>query len=122
MSAAKKKDFTVNTVSRVTESIQTATAEPAPAPIPRRSRSVEPTAAEIREAREQGKTQGRKGVKCIRINMQFQPDVHDYIKTMSRAQGKSITEFTNDIFRQSMAQNADLYDQAKEFVDRMKEL
>lgn len=118
MAAKKNADFTANTGrARVFDSIETATAEAAPAQIARRSRSEEPTQEEINLAREQGKTQGRKGVKAVRINMAFAPDVHAYIKTMARARGESVTDFTNYVFRQSMAQNADLYEQAQTFVD-----
>ena len=113
--AKAKKDFTAVNTGRVYNAIETATAEPAPAPIARRSRSEEPTAQEIKLAREQNKTQGRKGVKAIRINMAFTPEVHDYIRIMARVRGESVTEFTNYVFRQSMEQNADLYDQAKAF-------
>lgn len=112
---ASKKDFTAVNTGRVYNAIETATADPAPAPIARRSRAEAPTAQEIRLAREQGKTQGRKGVKAIRINMAFTPEVHDYIKTMARVRGESVTEFTNYVFRQSMEQNADLYEQAQAF-------
>lgn len=117
---ASKKDFTAVNAAPVYSNIERATAEPAKKPIARRSRSQDPTAEEIQIAREQGKTQGRKGVKAIRINMAFSPDVHDYIKAMSRARGESITAFTEHVFRQSMEQNADLYEQVKEFVDNFQ--
>ena len=115
-----KKDFTQVNTGRVFNTIENATAEPAPKEIPRRSRKQAPTVDEIQQAREQGKTQGRKGVKAVRINMAFAPDIHDYIKTMARVRGESVTEFTNHVFRQSMAENADLYEQAKEFKDNFQ--
>lgn len=114
------KDFTAINKAPVYSSIENATAEPAPQQIKRRSRSIDPTAEEIKTAREQGKTQGRKGVKAIRINMAFTPEIHDYIKTMARARGESVTQFTNYVFSQSMEQNADIYEQAKGFVDSFK--
>ena len=117
---ASKKDFTGINAESVYSSIEKATAEPAPKPIKRRSRSLEPTAEEIQLAREQGRTQGRKGVKATRINMAFTPEVHQYIKTMSKVRGESVTAFTEYVFRQSMEQNADLYEKAKEFVDNFQ--
>ena len=123
MAAKKAIDFTANTGkdNRVIDAIQQVTADPAPAEIARRSRNEAYTAEEIQIAREQGRTQGRKGVKAVRINMAFAPDVHQYIKVMARARGESVTEFTNFVFRQSMQQNADLYEQAKSFVDNFKD-
>lgn len=114
---AKKKDFGTLDTGRTYGMINQATAETAPQPIPRRSRSEAPSAEEIAQAREQGKTQGRKGVKAIRINMAFSPEVHEYIRTMARVRGESVTAFTNYIFEQSMKDNAELYERAKEFKD-----
>ena len=123
MAAKKTTDFTGNAGkdNRVMDTIQEVTSEPAPAEIPRRSRNEAYTEEEIQTARAQGRTQGRKGVKAVRINMAFAPDVHQYIKVMARARGESVTEFTNYVFRQSMQQNADLYEQVKSFVDSFKD-
>lgn len=114
---AKKKLFDSIETESVYDTIAEATAEPKPAALPRRSRQEEPTEAEIAAAREQGKTQGRKGVKAIRINMAFAPDVHEYINIMSRARGQSITNFCNEVFRNSKQQNLELFEKAKEFMD-----
>lgn len=125
MAAKKTTDFTGNAGkdndNRVMDTIQEVTSEPAPAEIPRRSRNEAYTEEEIQTARAQGRTQGRKGVKAVRINMAFAPDVHQYIKVMARARGESVTEFTNYVFRQSMEKNADLYEQMKSFVDSFKD-
>lgn len=113
-----KKDFSkVNTrsVYTVEDAIQETTAAPAPAELPRRSRSTEPGEAEIQAARAQGKTRGRKGVKMLRINMAFSPEVYDYIKTMSQYSGMTITDFTELVFQKSLEKNAALYEQAKGF-------
>lgn len=71
---AQKKLFDSIETKSVYDAIAETTAEPEqkkPAPLPRRSRDEEPTEEEIAAAREQGKTQGRKGVKAVRINMAF---------------------------------------------------
>lgn len=120
--AAKKKDFNTENIGRVYNTIADATAEEpaaikAPAKeMPRRNRNTPPTADDIQEAREQGKTQGRKGCKAIRINMAFTPEVYDYIKIMSRVRGETITDFTNHVFSLFMQEHADSYEQAKDFI------
>ena len=113
--AASKKDFTSINTNRVYSTIETATGEPTEPQLARRPRSQAPTQEEVDMARDLGKTQGRKGCKAIRINMAFAPDVHDYVTTMARAAGMSITEFTNVVFRQHMENNMDQYEKAKEF-------
>lgn len=42
-------------------------------------------------------TQGRKGQKLPRINMAFTPENHEYIKRVSRQEGKSITQYINGL-------------------------
>lgn len=42
-------------------------------------------------------TQGRKGKKLPRINMAFTPENHEYIKRVSRQEGKSITQYINGL-------------------------
>jgi len=123
MAAKKKGLFDTISTESVYDAIAEATAEPAaelPPDLPRRSRSEKPTAEEIQAAREQGKTQGRKGVKAIRINMAFTPEVHEYINIMSRARGQSITSFTNEVFINSKQQNLELFLKAKEFLDNFE--
>ena len=51
----------------------------------------------------------------VRVNMAFTPTVHDYIRIMASVRGETITEFTNQVFLKSMAENAELYKQAQEF-------
>ena len=111
---ATKKDFSSVNTGRVYNAITEATAQPE-----QHERKVY-TEQEAQELRQAGKTQGRKGCKAIRINMAFTPDVHQYIKIMARARGQSVTEFTNYVFRQSMEQNKDLYEQSKSFVKSFK--
>lgn len=61
------------------------------------------------------KTSGRKGCKLPRINLALSPEIHDYVRTMSRVQGITITEFINSIIAEYMAENRDIYDKAIEF-------
>ena len=52
--------------------------------------------------------------------MAFTPEVHEYIKTMARVRGESVTDFTNHVFKQSMEENAALYEKAKAFQESFK--
>lgn len=110
-----KKDFSKVNTGSVYDTIAEATADPAPQPIPKRKKDTPPTAEEIQLAREQGRTRGRKGVKALRINMAFTPEVHDYIRTMAQVRGQTVTQFTEAVFRKSMEDNAQIYEQVKAF-------
>ena len=63
----------------------------------------------------QGKTSGRKGLKLPRINVAFAPDLYEYVRTMARVRGETLTDFVNDVLRQSMTENAEIYAKAIEF-------
>ena len=65
------------------------------------------------------KTQGRKGCKAVRINMAFTPENYEYIQTMSRLRGQSLTAFVNKLIDKHREQNADLYEQIKAIKDKM---
>ena len=110
-----KKDFSNVHTGRVYETIAEATADPAPQAIPKRKKDTPPTAEEIQLAREQSRTRGRKGVKMLRINMAFTPEVHEYIRTMAQVRGQTVTQFTEAVFRKSMEDNAAIYEQVKAF-------
>lgn len=118
-----RKDFSQANTGRVYGTIAEATADPAQGA--QQAQEVkhprkEYDAQQAQEMRQAGKTQGRKGCKAVRINMAFTPEVHEYIRTMARVRGESVTAFTEFVFRQSMADNADLYDKAKAFKDSFR--
>ena len=102
--AKSKKDFTgaVNTISnQITE----ATADT--------SAQEEAEAARIRMAQKNLRTQGVAGAKLPRINLAFDPDVYDYIRIMAGVRGQTMTQFVNDILQKSIADNEEVYAQAK---------
>lgn len=66
------------------------------------------------------KTSGRKGVKLPRINMAFKPVLYDYIKTMSKMTGLTMTEFINQEMQKSYDENKDVYDQALALRKKME--
>ena len=65
------------------------------------------------------KTQGRKGCKAVRINTAYTPDNYEYIQTMARLRGQSLTAFVNGLIDKHREQNADLYEQIKAIKDKM---
>ena len=82
-----------------------------------KEKNTPPTAEELRIAQQNGKTRGRKGFAMPRINMCFKPDIYEYITIMARARGMSIAQFTDFVFRKSMADNAAFYEQVKAWHD-----
>ncbi|MBR4908260.1 MAG: hypothetical protein IKZ43_04525 [Acidaminococcaceae bacterium] len=120
---AGKKDFSAANTGRVYSAITEATADPEQEP--QQAQDVQRTRKEYneqqaQEMRQAGTTQGRKGCKALRINMAFTPETHEYITTMARVKGESITDFVNHVLKQSMAANAELYEQAKAFKESFK--
>ena len=118
---AGKKNFTSANTSRVYSAIEAATAEPEEQQ-PQEAQEARKTYTEeeAQAFRAAGKTQGRKGVKAIRFNMSFTPEIYEYITVMARVRGESVTKFTHFVFEQSMKDNAELYEQAKQFTKSFK--
>ena len=113
---SSKKDFTAANTGRVYSAIQEATAAPEAQQVQEEKKERKTyTDEEAQKYLEAGSTQGRKGLKANRINMAFSPSVHEYIRVMARVRGETISEFTEHVFRQHMAENAALYEQAKQF-------
>lgn len=77
------------------------------------------TEEEIKDFTAQAMTRGRKGVRMPRINLAFYPDVYDYIITMARVRGQSLAEFVDATIRKDMKANAEIYQEAKAFIERM---
>ena len=108
--AARKKDFSgLNTGSRVFSNIELATGP----------KGQQDTASpeEQAERRENLKTQGRKGCKTVRINMAFTDSNHAFIKTMAKASGKTMTEFTNLVIAAYQREHPEIMAQAQAFLD-----
>ena len=114
---ASKKDFRTANTAPVYNAITEATQEAVEQQQAQEARK--PTkvydAQEAHEMLLAGTTQGRKGCKSARINMAFEPDIHEYIRIMARVRGQTVTQFTNYVFRKSMEENKEIYEQAKAF-------
>lgn len=93
--------------------------QPAPVDIPRQKRGVMPSADIVEMARTQGRTQGRAGCKAHRINMAFTPEVYNFITTMAKVRGESVTAFVNGILEKAMKENSDIYQQAIKFKEKI---
>ena len=116
---AKKKFDELNTSNVFEETIETAAAETIPEPIPRQKKGELPTVEVQEQAREQGKTQGRKGCKAHRFNMAFSPKAYDFITCMARVRGETITAFVNHLIEKCIDDNQEIYQKALEFRDSL---
>lgn len=79
----------------------------------------EATPQEKAERAAELRTQGRKGCRAVRINMAFSPENHEFIKTMARISGKTMTEFANLCIEKYREEHPDLYEQAKQIIDSL---
>lgn len=73
--------------------------------------------AEAAERREAMRTQGRKGVKSVRINMAFSDSNHEFIRVMAKATGNTMTQFTNLVIAAYRREHPELMAQAQAFLD-----
>lgn len=108
---ASKKDFAGMNTGRVYGAIEQAT-----------SRKGQQGTASPQEAAERAsnlKTQGRKGCKATRINMAFTPENHQFIKTMARISGQTMTEFTNLVIERYRTEHPEIYEQARAIIDNL---
>lgn len=76
---------------------------------------MEYTEEERRAFLDNRKTAGRKGAGLPRFNVGFSPQVYDYIRTVSRVRGESMTDFINIVLAEHMEAHRDLYEKAIEF-------
>lgn len=106
---AKKNDFSGMQTSRVYAAIEQAA-----------SQSNQQGKASPQEQAERAaamKTQGRKGCKAGRINMAFTPDNIEFIRVMSKASGKNMTEFVNLVITAYRNEHPEILGQARAFLD-----
>lgn len=105
-----QKDFTQINTGRVYDTITAATAEEKA----RKERKTY-TDEEARALMMDMNTTGRKGVKMKRLNIAVTPDVSDYIQTMARVSGETMSMFIVRALREHMASHGDIYEKAVEF-------
>lgn len=119
---AAKKDFTNISTGNVYRTIAEATSEQETQQVIEAAPAVDAphtrktyTEAEAQEFLSSLKTAGRKGVKLPRINLAFSPEVYDFVKTMSKVSGITLTEFVNKVMKQYMDEHREQYEKAIEF-------
>lgn len=99
-----KKDFSSVNTSPVYKAIQEATEQlPGQLEIQQRKDRITYTEAERKAFTETGQTQGHKGTEKPRINLGLSGELYNYVKTMSRASGLTMTEFIATIIAQHKA-------------------
>lgn len=76
--------------------------------------------AEKEKRKAEGKTRGAKGAKMDRINMTFYTDNFEYLRIMSKIKGQTMTAFCNDIIAEHREAHADLFEEARQIIERMK--
>lgn len=87
----------------------------------RKGQQQEVTPEEKAEREATGRTQGRKGCKATRINMAFWSENHDFIKTMARISGKTMTEYTNLVIQKYREEHPDIYERAKSLIAELEQ-
>ncbi len=106
-----KKDFTNINTENVYSALGTATSK--------RGQQATASSSEVKERADTLRTQGRKGCKAVRINMAFTPDNHDYIKTMARISGHTMTEFVNIVIERYRTEHPELWEKALEIKNSL---
>lgn len=104
-----KKDFAGMNTGRVSATISQATSK--------KGQQGKASPQEQAERAAGLKTQGRKGCKATRINMAFTPENHEFIKVMSKATGRTMTELTNDVIEAYRTEHPEFMDKAAGFLD-----
>lgn len=75
---------------------------------------------EAREILESGRNaRGLGGVSMPRINMSFSPANHDFIYTMSRVRGQTITYFVNEMLDLYREKYKEQYEKARAFINSL---
>lgn len=75
---------------------------------------------EVTVRKEELRTQGRKGCKAVRINMAFTPTNYSFIKIISRASGKTMTQFCNLVIKAYQAEHPEMMGKVRELSDMIE--
>ena len=114
-----KKDFSAMNTGRAETAESSAVMRKLEQGASNKGQQGETTQQEAAERAAALRTQGRKGCKAIRINMAFTPENHEFIKTMARISGKTMTEFANLCIQNYREEHPDLYEKAKQIIDSL---
>lgn len=114
-----KKDFSAMNTSRAETAESNAVMRKLEQGASKKGQQGEATPQEAAKRAAALRTQGRKGCKAIRINMAFTPENHEFIKTMARISGKTMTEFANLCIQRYREEHPEIYGQAKQIIDSL---
>lgn len=103
-----KKDFTGMQTGRVYEELEEATSG---------NRQTDATEKEFLMRSAELRTQGRQGCKAPRINMAFTVDNYEFIRVMSKATGRTMTQFVNLVIAAYRKEHPDILAQARGFLE-----
>lgn len=117
LAAATATDRVIETMNEAQDTTVSAdlTEEPARKRKSRRTYSEEESAEYVAN----GNTSGRKGLKLARINMAFTSENYDFIQTMARVRGETLTSFVNDIVTKCREEHGEVYRKAIEFRESL---
>lgn len=125
-----RKDFSNINTNNVYDTLAEATARPVEAkqepiivePVPQAQATQVIQVADIvnavlDRAEQKAEQKHTKRTKSKRINMAFTDDNYQFIKTLAKVRGQTITDFVNDVIENSREQNKETYQKAKEFLE-----
>jgi len=75
---------------------------------------------ELIKAREERRTQGRKGMKSERVNTSFTPSNLEYLKKIAGLEGMSMTAYLNELIRRDMERRGEALKQAWAILEASK--
>jgi len=84
------------------------------------SKDITEETEEMIRAREERRTQGRKGMKAARVNTSFTPSNIEYLRKIAGLEGMSMTEYLNELVKRDMERRGEALKQAWAILDATK--
>lgn len=84
------------------------------------SKNITEEAEELIKAREERRTQGRKGMKADRVNTSFTPSNIEYLRKIAGLEGMSMTAYLNELVRKDMERRGEALKQAWAILEASK--
>lgn len=83
-------------------------------------KKVQPPTSEEEKAQRkaEGKTRGRTGCYCDRINMAFTVDNYKFIKRFAKLRGQSMTDFVNHMIEDYRTQHIKEFEEFEKFISK----
>ena len=84
------------------------------------SKDITEETEELIKAREERRTQGRKGMKAERVNTSFTPSNMEYLKKIAGLEGKSVTAYLNELVQKDIERRGEALKQAWAILEASK--